>query len=99
MKIGLSLSFCIHDLIAGRVREEDVSVIVTNTRAPDDTTWDRLMASYGRSYWRDNAQASIDLATLLRKEGRIVQPRTRDPSYAHRTPGADFWIEVPSFSR
>lgn len=93
MKIGLSLSICIRDIAAGVVQEADVSAIITNTCAPDEERWGRLLASYSRSYWRDHASAST-IATRMWKAGRIVQPRIDNPDYQHYS--VPHWVDVAS---
>jgi hypothetical protein len=74
MKIGLSVSFCIRDMIEGRVNPEEVSKIIGSTCArPEDI--DSLIATYRRLYWSSNPDAAEALFRKMYTEGRIEQPR------------------------
>jgi len=82
--IGLSLSFCVADILSNRVSEAAVTKIVTNTKVASDGDWDRLIAQYQLSYWRNfNANDIRGLIARLRQQGKIEQPRLNDPEYQH----------------
>lgn len=83
MMRGLSLSFCVRDIAEGRVRVEDVEMIVTNTCARSVQDWERLMDQYSRSYWRGCAEQARRVVELLLASNRIVQPRVENPDYRH----------------
>lgn len=83
MKRGLSLSFCVRDIAEGRVRIEDVEVIVTNTCARTSQDWTRLIDQYSRTYWRGCADRAVRVLEILLASNRIVQPRVDDPDYQH----------------
>jgi hypothetical protein len=92
MKIGLSLSRCVKDIVNGVVHIDDVYCIVTGTRAVDDRQWLLLMGTYGLSEWRGMESTAMAIANVLRDSGRIVQPRVLNippPSLAR-----SIWIEV-----
>lgn len=84
MKVGLSLSRCIKDIVIGAVNPEDVLVIITRTdfnpNTPED--WSNIWAGYsgysGRSSpdWIDLDEASVfKCVQTLYNEGKIHQPR------------------------
>ncbi len=52
--IGLSVSFCVRDLAAGKVAMEDVQKIVAGTRIPSWRKMKSLIQRYLEVYWRDN---------------------------------------------
>jgi hypothetical protein len=85
--IGLSLSFCVRDIVEGKVAYEQVTKLITGTCAPDDKEWELLMKDYLAWYWwgtegakirpadERKAKAAIAIANRLRSEGKIEQPR------------------------
>jgi len=82
--IGLSLSFCIKDIMHGNVAEGDVTKIITSTAARTEADWDRLIAGYRQTYWRAfEGDAVVALIQRLRAQGKIEQPRLHDPEYFH----------------
>jgi len=90
--IGLSLSFCIRDIMAGKMLEADVTKIITNTSARTEADWDRLCAGYRQTYWRSfEADAVIALIQRLRAQGKIEQPRLEDPDHEHSI-NAGVWM-------
>ena len=93
MKHGLSLSLCVQDIIADRVRVEDVAGITTNTCARDATDWLRLVDSYCYTYWRADPVRAVRVVKILSDAGRISQPRVDDPGYHHRI-AAGIWQDI-----
>jgi hypothetical protein len=90
--IGLSLSMCLKDILAGTVAEGDVTKIVTMTAAPTTADWDALGARYRTVYWRKfDGDAAIALMQRLWAQGKIEQPRLDDPEYGHTIAGG-WWI-------
>jgi len=83
MKIGLSLSRCVADVINGVVKVEDINHIITNTCARDEHDWTTLIAGYCRSNWRANPVRAVRVVDLLRAAKKIVQPRVDDPDHFH----------------
>jgi hypothetical protein len=93
MKIGLSLSRCIYDIVAGTVNEADVVVIITNTCARDEVVFERLVQSYSMSAWRTmKPEVCHMVAWRLYRAGKIIQPRVDDPEYWHYAP--DAWVNL-----
>jgi hypothetical protein len=120
--IGISLSFCIRDLVEMQGREVQVLTgfmrgnhgailpvyrdwivdgthpgifIVAGTKAINEQDWDELMNGYSKSYWRDNPVACVTLATQMKKEGKIIQPRVGTTNPAH-TVGFGCWVDRKS---
>lgn len=79
--IGYSLSFCVKDIMTGKVAEADVEKIITSTCCRDEDDWDNLFKSYGAVYWRPFEALAVDLVKRLRAQDKIVQPRLTDPDY------------------
>lgn len=75
MRTGLSLSLCVAEIIADRVRVEDVDVIVAATQAHTEADWRWVTDQYCRSYWRADPQRARRVVQLLRDADRIRQPR------------------------
>ena len=69
--VGLSLSFCIKNILDGDVKIEDVFCIVTNTGF---SSIDGVIENYCKDYWRDYPKDKVK--ELLEKLWPIIyQPR------------------------
>jgi len=75
MKIGLSLSFCVRDIVEGRVNIGDVERIVTGTCAETYEEWCTLLDHYVEGYWYEYPQKALSVVSELRSKGMISQPR------------------------
>lgn len=90
--IGLSLSFCVKDLMAGRVVEAEVRKIIAGTACHTESDWDKLIADYRRTYWRTfDGDAVKALIQRLRAQSKIEQPRLADPEHVQYI-GRGHWI-------
>ena len=72
--IGLSLSFCIREIISGDVEEKDVVKIVTGTCCRNIPEWERLFKIYSECYWDDDPEA-VAVARRLLEADKLEQPR------------------------
>ncbi len=90
-KVGLSLSFCVGDILRGKIKEEEVKEIITGTNASPEQ-WDELMKNYKESYWRENPEEGEAIARRLLDAGKIRQPR-QEGKAAHNI-AAGHWIEA-----
>ena len=63
--IGYSLSFCINDIIDGKVSIDDVEKIIAMTSA-DDEHWDDMIAYYHKTYWGNRPKALEIVATRVK---------------------------------
>lgn len=73
--VGRSLSFCVSDIMHGRIRKSWVSRIVAGTKAVDFESWERLLKAYSTTYWRDNPRRGMEIANYFRSNGMFEQPR------------------------
>jgi phosphoglycolate phosphatase-like HAD superfamily hydrolase len=73
--IGLSLSFCIKDIILGQVQLESVEKIVTGTKAVTEAHWEEIADRYTQVYWKADPAKAREVLNELRASGRIEQPR------------------------
>lgn len=78
MKLGLSLSLCIKDIIEGREVLEPDTVLVTGTKARTESEWNYLLQQYSILYWKADAEKAIEIVNKLKAEGRIVQQRLEE---------------------
>ena len=72
--IGLSVSFCVRDIVAGKMALEQVEKIVAGTACPDDEAWERVIKAYRDSYWRESPDQCEQILRQLLAEGKIYQP-------------------------
>jgi len=96
MKIGLSLSRCVKDIVEGHVDPEDVLVLVTGTQFDPtlDDQWDNIWYAYAIDYsiwldFRDREDEVRAVVLQLWHDGKIHQPRKfgsapRSPVYHWR---------------
>lgn len=88
---GLSLSFCIKDIINGKVDVKNVKEIVTGTCCRTEEDWNKVLDHYIDFYWQADSVRAIDIFSLLKRFGRIDQPRTRGESAPNISEG---WWEA-----
>ena len=104
MKIGLSYSRCVKDIVEGKVNIDDVLVLITRTNFDpnDDRQWRAIWEgySYGGLFnndeWygytdEDDEQKFRDVTLALYNSGKMHQPR-KFGSQPYRRP--EFWLEV-----
>jgi hypothetical protein len=98
-KIGLSLSFCVQDILRGKVKLEDVSKIIASTKVsrPQHSTlavWDEVLDRYAETYWAENPDEGERIARQLIEEGRVFQPRLENGKHPYI--GEGHWVESES---
>ncbi len=103
MKIGLSYSRCVLDIVEGRVDMADVLVIIARTDFDprDDAQWSGIWAGYRggnfantRAEWGSSdhtEQEFRDVSIELWETGRLHQPRKFGWNPGRR---AEFWLEA-----
>lgn len=92
--IGLSLSFCVSDILRGRKREEDVTLIIAGTaiRPNDPEHLTYVLTSYATSYWCADPEQGREIARRLWDAGKIFQPRVHGGEAPNI--GAGHWIAI-----
>ena len=104
MKIGLSYSRCVRDIVDGKVNPEEVLVIIsrTNFDPHNDEQWKDIWDGYrGRTgfstarewthYDADREQEFRDVTLNLWADGKLHQPRNFG-AYPRRLPY--YWLET-----
>lgn len=103
MKIGLSYSRCIRDIVDGRVDPEDVLIVISRTDFDPtvDEQWDAIWAGYtgGRglsarewSGYDEDRKEDFRNATLdLWRAGKLHQPRQFGSNPTRRR---EYWLEA-----
>ncbi len=76
MLVGFSLSFCVKDILLGRVKEEDVMVIFCGTNIRTREAMTSVIARYSQGYWgaKNKKKASAIIYRLL-FAGKLLQAR------------------------
>jgi len=90
--IGLSLSLCVKDVLDGRVAEEDVSLVVTGTRAVTPWGWRQLLDGYRDLYWSRTPDAAEALVERWRAAGKVFEVRAFDPE-AEVNIAEGYWVK------
>lgn len=79
--VGLSLSFCVTDILRGCIALEDVTKLVTGTQLRDEADWEKCLGEYCQTYWRDDPLEALAIVRQLRESGRIEQPRLENEAH------------------
>ena len=106
MKVGLSFSRCLRDLVEGRVDYEDILVIIarTNFDPHDDDQWHQIWEGYRHGGWSEAEWATAEddtgvtnpeeiyrnVAIQLYDNGKLHQPRQFK---AHPPRLSYYWLE------
>lgn len=96
MKIGLSLSRCVRDIVEGRVDIRDVLVLITRTDFDpyDHEQWENIWNGYNHASpeWRGlDRDAVTTVVFQLWDAGKIHQPRQFG---AHPRRRPEYWLET-----
>ena len=91
MKIGLSLSFCIADIINGKVSEGSVAKIIAGTMCNTLDDWRKVEESYRDVYWKTNPDLGSAIMYRLLAFGKVEQPRLEGKRVPHIRHG--HWID------
>jgi cytochrome oxidase Cu insertion factor (SCO1/SenC/PrrC family) len=100
MKVGLSLSRCLRDIVEGKVLFEDVLVVIARTDVDpnDDNHWQQIFEGYlyggmSNPEWAGMEDEEENLRHVLRqlhKHGKLHQPRQYG---AHPARMPYYWLE------
>ena len=105
MKIGLSYSRCVLDIVEERVDIEDVLVIITRTDFDprDDDQWEGIWSGYcfggmSRAEWghydfnsKEDEDKFRSVSIMLWEDGKLHQPRKFG---AHPSRRPEIWLEA-----
>lgn len=96
MKIGLSLSRCVRDIVEGHVAAEDVLVLITRTDFDPtvDSEWQSIWRGYNyfNPEWAGLVEDDVKSVIInLWNDGKIHQPRKFGASPRRRP---EYWLEA-----
>lgn len=94
---GLSLSFCVQDILNGFVKLDQVAYIETNTRCQTDEDWEHLFEIYCSGYWRKFPDQAVSLVKNMLKNSQIFQPRMSYDSQRSNSEG--HWVIIDDQGR
>ena len=75
--VGLSLSFCVSDIVRGTVKLNEVGLIYAGTSFEGIRGFASVCKYYTQFYWREHKAKSIAVAAILWLTGRIEQPKLK----------------------
>lgn len=78
--IGLSLGFCIQDVLNGYISEYEILYIIANTKAVTEEDWREVEKECLRCHW-DSDIRGVEIMRGLREAGKIIQPGLTDPNF------------------
>lgn len=95
MKIGLSFSRCVADIVNGTVDIDDVMVIVARTDFDPNVSeqWKSIWIGYSTrgEWWGLEEEAVLKVTMDLWNMGKLHQPR-KFGAHPHRRP--EYWLET-----
>jgi hypothetical protein len=102
--VGISLSFCIKEIINGDKKLSDIIGIISNTKFTDSDQFIELCKTYGKTYWKEDPQLGFAIAHYLRESEAIFQPRAEDDDdmWSHQLNPEEggYWFQInPSASQ
>lgn len=93
--IGLSVSFCIRDIIEDRMDPKTVEKIVGGISAPTPAVIDGIIRIYREVYWDEDPDACEKLFRQMLSDGKIEQPLLTK-GIAPMLAGVGHWVESES---
>jgi len=94
--IGLSLSFCIADIIKGKVDENDVVCIVAATSAQcRSCDLDKVIETYRATYWESDPDRAENITRRWFNMGKIHQPLLMGKEHPGVADG--WWKEISDY--
>ncbi len=73
--IGISVSFCIKDIVTCRMPLEKVEKIISGIIAPTPEHLEEMLFQYKQGCWREYPEKAEVIFRQLLGEGKIEQPR------------------------
>lgn len=95
--IGTSLSFCIREMVEGKVDPSQVSKIISNTRCATQEDWRTAFDRYRQVIWEKNPHACESLARQWIADGKVEQPRLSDRHHCSNPAWVDDETEIKWF--
>lgn len=95
--VGLSLSFCVKDIMDGKVHIDDVQFITTGTYATSSSDWDEVINVYRKAYWYSDPDHGEAIARRLINDGLILQPRLEGNRPLFKGNGK--WVPVAEYNQ
>lgn len=90
--IGLSLSYCVRDLVEEKVHWKDVDYIITSTRCATPQDWLQCVVLYQQSYWREYRSRAVGAVTRLLDGNMIHQPRLTNDVHIPKITATGHWV-------
>ena len=89
---GCSLSFCVQDILSGKVSLEDVRCIITSTKLESFNDFKECISRYLETYWIDFPENSVrGVCYYLWFTGKIIQPRIKKEGWMQNLSGGEHW--------
>ncbi len=72
---GLCLTFCIRDIIQGKVAIDEVVVIISpTTSCKSINEWKPYLEAY-KEFWNDDPKKGVRIFMRLIRAGKVIQPK------------------------
>jgi hypothetical protein len=96
--IGISVSFCVQDILRGKVGIEQVEKIIAGTSCRNSAEWNSCIELYRSHYWQDDPEKGEQIFRQLLAEGKIFQPclKTRKVPLLATDHGIIHWVKAES---
>ncbi len=94
MIIGLSLSFCVADIINGLINRDSVDYIIAGTRIRNGEEFKEVLDKYAPLYWSEDPELGKEIATVFYNRGMVLQPRIIGGKAPHIA-NSSHWLTSP----
>ena len=91
-KYGRSLSICVMQIADGRMKEEDVEMIVSSTSFETRESLLEGIRLYSECYWSGDVEKCKAIALRFWDEGKLFQPRLGDDSFSQAIHIGGVWV-------
>lgn len=91
--IGISLGFCIKDILDEEILEKDVKYIISNTACQTEEEWEALEKDCLRVHWNNDTRG-LDIMRRLKNQNKILQPRLSDPKFHTNLNSGRWFINI-----
>ena len=78
--IGLSLGFCIKDVLNNYIQENDILYVIANTKAVTEKDWVLVANECLRCHWQGDIKG-VEIMKRMVQEGKIIQPALFIPNF------------------
>ena len=94
--IGLSLSFCVRDIVREKIEVEEIRFIISGCLIRSDKDFEDIIKTYMNAYWNNDPKCER-VARALYGEGKVYSPRLNG-NPAPNIAGGRIWADFCEYN-